>query len=428
MALLSTGGEAGQDSGVAVVTRNEVREWIRPRHDVPRHCWCTNALQMQRLAYLLATSSVLVASACAGSTGDDTGSDADIIVGEDKADGVAGVELTGFLSPSTPVDGTLTATGARLGYLVYAPTGTKVSLEVTHAGSATGLDTTLKVYGPRAVDGTYAATDVSDDDSGYAKLSKITSHSLPGAGGFYLVEVAAKAAPTEPQKFRLSLACKDGSCDRPGPAAPVGADMRWVSKSAEYRGLALQAYGTATAQLDELDRTGLPEAWAVVLDIDETTLLNVQYQRERAELGTGYSPASWTAWVNRKAAPAVPGVKAFTDHVHALGGKVVLVSNRKDGSECDPTKANLVADGITVDAMLCRTTTSDKNPRFDAIEAGTAPGLPALTTVMYVGDNINDFPALSQDLRTEPESSYADFGHRFILIPNPMYGSWETNP
>ena len=54
---------------------------------------------MLRLAYLLATSSLLLA--CAGSTGDDTGGDADIIVGEDKADGVPGVELTGFLSPST---------------------------------------------------------------------------------------------------------------------------------------------------------------------------------------------------------------------------------------------------------------------------------------------------------------------------------------
>jgi len=381
---------------------------------------------MLRLAYLLATSSLLLA--CAGSTGDDTGGDADIIVGEDKADGVPGVELTGFLSPSTPVDGTLTATGARIGYLVYAPTGTKVSLEVTHAGSSAGLDTVLKVYGPRAVDGTYATTDVTDDDSGYGALSKISGHSLPGGGGFYLVEVAAKTAPTAPQKFRLALACKDGSCDRPGPAAPIGADMRWIQKSAEYRALALQAYGLATDRLDELDRTGLPAAWAVVLDIDETTLLNLQYQRERAELGTGYSPASWTEWVNRKAAPAIPGVKAFTDHVHALGGKVVLVSNRKAGVECDPTAANLAAVGISYDGMLCRTDTSDKNPRFDAIEDGTAPGLPALTTVLYVGDNIKDFPNLSQDIRTESDASFADFGHRFILIPNPMYGSWETNP
>jgi 5'-nucleotidase (lipoprotein e(P4) family) len=203
--------------------------------------------------------------------------------------------------------------------------------------------------------------------------------------------------------------------------------MRWVQTSAEYRALALQAYNLGIERLDELAASGLPTAWAVVLDIDETTLNNVQYQRERAELGTGHSPASWTAWVNRKAAPAVPGAKAFTDRVRALGGKVVLVSNRKAGVECDPTAQNLTAVGIRYDGMLCRTASGDKNPRFDAIESGTAAGLPALTTVMYVGDNIKDFPALSQDLRSEPDAEFAEFGRQFLLIPNPMYGSWETN-
>ena len=379
---------------------------------------------MIRLAALLATTTSLFA--CAATDGD-FGDDADIIVGEDKEDGVPGVELAGFLPPDAPVDGVMTPSLNRLGYLVYAAPGAKVDLEVTRAGSSTGLDTVLKVYGPRASDGTYPSTDISDDDAGYGPLSKLTGKSLPGAGGFYLVEVAAKTAPTATKNFRLALRC-NGTCTRPGPAAAIGADMRWVEKSAEYRALALQAYNLGIERLNAMSASGLPSNWAVVLDIDETTLMNVQYQRERAELGTGYSPASWTAWVNRKAAPAVPGVKAFTDHVHALGGMVVLVSNRKDGGECDPTAQNLAAVGVSYDAMLCRTTTSDKNPRFDAIEAGTAPGLPALSTVMYVGDNITDFPALSQDLRTEPESSYADFGHRFILIPNPMYGSWESNP
>jgi 5'-nucleotidase (lipoprotein e(P4) family) len=382
---------------------------------------------MTRLAYLLATSTLLIA-AC--TTVEDDGADADIIVGEDKADGVPGVELLSFLATTSPIDGAVAPGAARVGYLFYAAAGTKVDLEVTQAGSASGLDTVMKVYGPRGVDGKYAATGIEDDDAGYGKLSKLSGKTMPIAnqpGGFYLVEVTTKTAPTEPKKFRLALRCS-GSCERPGPAGAIGLDIRWSQKSAEFRALSLQAYNLASERLDALAADGLPAAWAVVLDIDETTLMNVQYQRERAELGTGYSSSTWTSWVQRKAAPPVPGAKSFIEKVRALGGKVVFVTNRKASTECDPTAMNLAAENIRYDAILCRTDTSNKNVRFEAIEDGTAPGLPALTTVMYVGDNIQDFPNLTQEVRNESDAALADFGHRFILIPNPMYGSWESNP
>jgi 5'-nucleotidase (lipoprotein e(P4) family) len=381
---------------------------------------------MIRPAAFLATT--LLATACAETDGADR-EEADIIVGdEDKADGVPGVELAGWL-PTGSVDGVLSASTPRMGYLFYATTGTAVGLEVTRAGSAAGIDTVLEVYGPRQADGSYPATGVEDDDTGYGKLSKLTGRTLPGTGngGFYLAEVALKTAPTAATKFRLALTCATSRCDRPGPAGPIGLDIRWHEKSAEAKAQSYGAYALATERIEAMRASGLPSSWAVVMDIDETTLSNVTYQRERAELGTAYSSASWLAWVRRKAATPMPGADTFVARVRALGGKVVFVSNRKDGSECGPTAENLAALGIAYDGMLCRTTTSDKNPRFEAIEDGTAPGLPALTTVMYVGDNIQDFPNLSQDLRHEAAGEFSDFGHRFILIANPMYGSWERN-
>jgi len=42
-----------------------------------------------------------------------------------------------------------------------------------------------------------------------------------------------------------------------------------------------------------------------------------------------------------------------------------------------------------------------------------------------VGDNILDFPALSQAIRPKGESAFTDFGTRFFMLPNPMYGSWQ---
>ena len=45
----------------------------------------------------------------------------------------------------------------------------------------------------------------------------------------------------------------------------------------------------------------------------------------------------------------------------------------------------------------------------------------------FVGDNIQDFPGLNQGLRQKGEAALAEFGIKFFLLPNPMYGSWETN-
>jgi len=345
---------------------------------------------------------------------------------EEKADGAQGIEVTGRLRPGS-VDLTLTTRVPRPGFIFYAGEGTKVGLEVTRAGSQQGLDTVLKVYGPRLSDGSYPKTLATDDDSGYGKLSRIRDLEV-AIPGFYLVEVTSPAAPPPDAaaKARLALTCT-GTCDSALPVAPLGLDIVWFQRAAERRALSLQAYATATEKLEAKVASGVPASWGVVLDIDETTLDNSPYQRARAELGLGYSPATWTAWVDQKAAMPIPGAAAFIARVRQLGGRVVFVSNRVDARECPQTRANLATHGIAFDAMLCKTTTSDKNPRFDAVKAGSGTGLPPTTVVMYVGDNIQDFPMLTQEVRTQPDAAFAAFGDRFFLVPNPMYGSWEKN-
>jgi 5'-nucleotidase (lipoprotein e(P4) family) len=200
-------------------------------------------------------------------------------------------------------------------------------------------------------------------------------------------------------------------------------------RSAEARATRLQAYRRAGERLHEMAAAGqLSGDWGVILDCDETVIDNARYQRERAELGVGYSGPSWIEWVERQQATAIPGAVDFLAEVRGLGGRVVFVTNRKAQIECAPTVANLDAIGLRADAVLCRTATSDKNPRFESVADGTAAAdLPPLEVVMWVGDNILDFPGLSQEMRHEQDGAFADFGDRFILIPNPMYGSWEKN-
>jgi len=351
----------------------------------------------------------------------DEGGPADLAGQDEKGDATPGIDVQARLRPGA-VDVDLSATVPRPGYVFFAADGAKVTLEVTHGGTQNGLDTVLKVYGPRLADGSYPKTLASDDDGGYGKLSKIKNLDI-SIPGFYLVEVTTNNAATG--KARLQLSC-DGTCDSDLPVQPLGADLRWFQRAAERRALDLQAYALATAKLEAKAAT-VSGDWGVILDIDETTLDNSPFQRGRAELGVGFSLGSWTAWVNQRAAVAIPGVVAFTQKVKDLGGRVVLVSNRKAGTECPQTEDNLKAVGVTYDAILCQDGPSDKNPRFQAVAAGTA-GLPPLQVVMFVGDNIQDFPMLSQDVRTMGDAAFAGFSSRFVVIPDPMYGSWQANP
>jgi len=205
-------------------------------------------------------------------------------------------------------------------------------------------------------------------------------------------------------------------------------DIHWFRSSAEYRGIALEVYRTAGDHLVENARGMAAGSWAVILDADETVLDNSKHERDLADRNEVYTETGWTAWVRERAAGAIPGAVEFTKRVHDLGGRVAIVTNRAD-SLCAPTRDNLKRIGIDADEVLCKTDASgDKNPRFQLVQNGAAAwGMPALKVVEWLGDNIQDFPNLTQSVRSAT-GGYADFGVRFFLLPNPMYGSWEKNP
>lgn len=210
------------------------------------------------------------------------------------------------------------------------------------------------------------------------------------------------------------------------PGAALPRDVRWARASAEHDAVFLQTYRAAGDRLRELAAGRARGTWAVVLDADETILDNSVYQRRRALVDSSYTPASWAAWVDERAAPALPGALAFTRLADSLGARVVVVTNRSEAG-CPATRTNLEALGVPAAAVLCQTGPSDKNPRFAAVQTGTVPGLPALPIGMWVGDNIQDFPTLTQDAARGADG-FSRFGDDFWMLPNPMYGSWESRP
>jgi 5'-nucleotidase (lipoprotein e(P4) family) len=213
----------------------------------------------------------------------------------------------------------------------------------------------------------------------------------------------------------------------PRAAAPKPDSIRWVREAAEYQAAVLQTYRAATAHVEAEARARAAGSWAVVLDADETIISNLAYQEERARLGRGFTPESWNAWVRRREATPLPGAAAFLARVRALGGRIAVVTNRLQ-SECDDTAAVFTRHQLPYDALLCRPDAgpSDKNPRFEAVAAGQTPaGASRLEVVAFLGDNIQDFPRLTQAVAKQGEAELAMFGTRFFVVPNPMYGSWQ---
>lgn len=190
-----------------------------------------------------------------------------------------------------------------------------------------------------------------------------------------------------------------------------------------------EVYAMAGTWVARTVAAGVDGPWAVILDADETVLDNSLYQLRRARQGQGYTSESWNAWVMEASAPPLPGAVDFIAGVKALGGHVAIVTNR-DESVCDATRRNLASVGVDADVVLCRQPgVSEKETRFRAVEEGTTPaGLPPLRVLAWVGDNIQDFPGGNQALRDAPEEALTDYGARYFVLPNPMYGSWTSNP
>lgn len=206
--------------------------------------------------------------------------------------------------------------------------------------------------------------------------------------------------------------------------------LSWVQTAAEFKALAHQAFNIAKLRWD-MDKEGGKRA--VVVDLDETVIDNSPFNGGLIGKDVGYGNTLWKEWCDAEAATAIPGAVAFLNHVVNSGGDVFYVSNRKAQPEknMDLTKVtmnNLKALGfpqVTQDHMLLRTGTSKKQPRRDAIKEQ------GYRIVLLLGDNLNDFSAAFGEEtvagRAEAvELNKDQFGDKFIVLPNPIYGNWEA--
>ena len=200
----------------------------------------------------------------------------------------------------------------------------------------------------------------------------------------------------------------------------------WFQTAAEARALYYQAFDLAEMKLDEaLQSQTSGENLAVIVDIDETVLDNSPYYAELIKTNQEY-PVGWAEWIDLAEAKPLPGAKDFLDYTASCGVEVFYVSNRFE-SQRDTTIENLASVGFPYaddDHLYLREMESSKESRRQAISEN-------YEIILLIGDNVNDFAdvfdkKLVPDRAAEVDSLKDEFGNRFIVLPNPMYGSWES--
>lgn len=198
----------------------------------------------------------------------------------------------------------------------------------------------------------------------------------------------------------------------------------WQKNATEYKALCIQAYNSAKLELDRALALQHEKPIAVVADIDETVLNNLPYNQMLIEKELSFSQASWSEWVNKEIAMAIPGALDFYSYAEQMGVEVIYISNRRVDNYA-PTKSNLMSLGFPFDEdtiMLLRDETTSKEDRRNQLSD--------FNVVLFLGDNLSDFDVVF-DKQTNIERNRAlekkksDLGQKFILLPNLIYGAWE---
>ncbi|GAB2596034.1 5'-nucleotidase, lipoprotein e(P4) family [Spirosoma areae] len=202
----------------------------------------------------------------------------------------------------------------------------------------------------------------------------------------------------------------------------------WQQQSGEYRALCYQAFALAKRQLQDTLRQSpaTDKPLAIVTDIDESILDNSPQQAQDLLNHTTYTEKSWKAWTAKASAKPLPGAVAFFQFAAQNGVQIFYISNRSQ-DELDATIRNMQTAGFPqADArhVVIKMESSDKEPRRQTVAQ-------THRIVMLVGDNLNDFDKLFYQQNADKRcqlvaDNQALFGTKFIILPNAIYGDWES--
>jgi len=223
----------------------------------------------------------------------------------------------------------------------------------------------------------------------------------------------------------------------------------WLDTSAEQSALYRQAFYFAKLRVESIVKTDgrpLRPRHCVFTDCDETILDNSEYNAWLALTGRNFHSVTWDEYCLAQRSKACAGAVPFSIWLVEHGIELFYVTSRSNTTRA-ATVSNLAMLGFPVTSV-----DAEDDPRHTHLfMAGMPnPDLPGepwnkwdqyewiaknrkLEPVVWLGDNLSDFRSCYKSQRWDERLYSADqedrdnWGMRYIVMPNPVYGDWMRN-
>ncbi len=206
----------------------------------------------------------------------------------------------------------------------------------------------------------------------------------------------------------ILLAFLLGSCAGPVSHEPknlsaVKSEVSYYVTNKQYDADLASVAASANAWLTSRARSGISKP-AIVFDIDETTLSNLDHMQAA---DWGYQPEAWSKWVMIGKAPAIQPVRGVYQTARANNVTVFFITGRR-ASEKEATARNLRMQGMgDFEALLVRADDSKMAVGSFKAEERRKITEQGYTIVANIGDQQSDL-----------DGGYAE---RTFKLPNPFY-------
>jgi acid phosphatase len=182
-------------------------------------------------------------------------------------------------------------------------------------------------------------------------------------------------------------------------------DINAYVDSGRYEGdLAAVASKARQAVEDRVARRQPGETLAIVIDIDETALSNLENMRA---WDYGYSPAEWEQWVARAKAEAIAPVLTLFKAAQGAGVETIFITGRSE-SQRAATARNLQAAGYAgYTRLICKPDASRQTTADFKTSARRQIAAEGIAIIVNIGDQTSDL--------------VGGFAERTFKLPDPFY-------
>ena len=232
--------------------------------------------------------------------------------------------------------------------------------------------------------------------------------------------------------------------------------LLWVKHSADYKAVTRQIYRNAEQSLprmiEDTSWTALPGQTdagdlptAIILDIDETVVSNIDFQIEHER---PFKNRKLDMWDREHHAQPVPGAVEFVEAARAAGATIFFLTNRPcekyaDEKDICPQKQTVINDlselGIHVEPEFVSLSNEQPDWTREKLVRRQLIGKD-YRIIMLIGDDFGDFVPCARKKVVAPCSvpgtrasraaaleEYADYwGNGWYILPGPTHGSWTS--